>query len=82
MSTKAIHDALSLLEIYMEEPPSGMSAANAALLNSARAEVEAIERAAKALADDAKGIWPSSSAALNERYKAHRLMWVIDQQEK
>lgn len=49
MSTKALHDALALLEIYMEEPPSGMSVENAVLLNAARTEVEAIERAAQDL---------------------------------
>lgn len=46
MSTKAIREALGRLEMLMEEPPAGMSVEDAVLLNSARTEVEAIERAA------------------------------------
>lgn len=73
MSTKAIRE---VLETHTHlHPHSDMWA-------KALAEVEAIERAAKALTDDAKGVWPKNSAALNERDRAHRLMWVIDQQTK
>lgn len=70
VSTKAIREALEWMR------------SDGYTVGEALAEVEAIERAAKALTDDAKGIWPENSAALNERDRAHRLMWAIDQQSK
>jgi len=79
VSTKAIREALARLEILMEEPPAGMSVEDAVLLNSARTEVEAIERAAMAIADTDDSQMESAREEFNQ---AVALMERIVEQAK
>lgn len=75
MSTKAIREALDWLENYLGNEPEAQEARRAA-----RAEVEAIERAAKSISDNSDAAWTREGR--DEFHRSIVLMESIAEQEK